>query len=230
AAVSALLVAGGPPATATLLTAGASSTHADLGLPIVRVADRAQLVRAVGITARPLAGMPSTSDPAWVSLGGRLVRGDADLVLETADGRVRLQEACRRRSRARDGEIVSVEGLAAGGQDRVVAGCGAIRPGPTLVVARGTAGAKALSPATGQEAALRRHDVSGAPRLIAAALLLGGMLLLLGAGAHAWRVSRRSAAGIDHELDDEDATPSAEDVPSPPQLTLVRLPRERGSP
>lgn len=229
-AVDAGLGDGGPPVAVTVETAGPSATHAELGLRLLALDDPDQLVRAGGATAAPMTELP-IGDPAWVRLTGRLSRTDAGLVLVTGDERIDVDERCADASSpAADGEIVSVDGLAVGGEPRVVTGCEGIQAAPRVALARATGGMKALQGPGPDDVAAGPGSREGPPRAAAAALLALAFLIVAGAAAHAWHASRRTPAGDETGVGDPAITPQSDEEPSSPQLTLVSLPRERGSP
>ena len=96
--------------------------------------DAGQTVVGVMPVAAPMAAMPAEgSDPAWVSLVGRMVGGGSQPMLQLKQGRVRIEVICRRRERIPNGPI-SITGIALSSPARLVIGCEGIRRAPSLAM------------------------------------------------------------------------------------------------
>ena len=232
--IEALLGSSRPPLVLELggLTAGGSRIA---GIPAVGLGPAAEdILPGAGTVHPPATALPARSDAArWVSVVGRLVRSPNGHRLVTDQGDVMVEHACEDGSLPA-GATVGALGVATPERPGVlVVGCSGFSSAPQL--GRGPAIGLVGMP-IGQRAGV--SDVpapagSQPPAVLPAGLLALGSLGLVGGAV----MSRRMAEG--DPPDDEPDEPEgpgdteADSVPSfaaaPPALTLVALPRERGS-
>ena len=224
--VAALLGSAQPPVPVELSDVRTTGARVG-GVPVARLDDAGDgIARGGGTTHPPATALPGPSDPPrWVAMVGRLVGGGEGLRLVAASGAtVGIQLACDGEARPRGG-VVGVIGLAT--PDRagtVVVGCAGFTPAPALE--RGMPAVPAAARhADADQASPGTSAAPEPPRSLAAALVAMGATALV-AGA----VVARRADGPPPEDEPDEAAgvePPA-DTSSPPSLTLVALPRERG--
>jgi hypothetical protein len=171
-------------------------------------------------TARPGAA------PAWASMIG-LVLGSRDRpVLIVPAGLFRIELRCAG-ERPRRG-LLSVTGVAIDAPDRLIVGCGGVRPVPIL----GRAGFAAAAIGPTSSDAPPPNGTATSPKAPTRPLA-AGLLAVAALGAAAAAVLARVRGDVPGP--DGDERSSAQEAPEepteavgPPRLALVRLPRDRG--
>ena len=214
-----------PPISLELSHMGGVGTHTRLGSAVVTLGAAAtDVIVGAGPTAAPLARIPAAGSPAaWVSLVGRLSVTGGGATLSVDGGSVSIEQACERAQTPRAG-AVSVRGIALSGPSRIVVPCGGIGPAPALQL-------KIASMVTGDRprtdsvlATAAKADPAGqARRGLAVGLLAVGVVVLVLAA-----VARRRFDPDGGEQVRAGPLPTGEDPADGPQLSLVRLPPERG--
>ncbi len=188
---------------------------------------------SIAATSAPPAA-PSTTPPQaqqaarWVSLVGRTVGSNDGVSLDVHDARFVLDLRCSSAPRVRPGASISATGIALS-TGRILVPCDGVRSAPTLARAIG-----AVVPITSAHADSETPSSMGVTaasdgrRLAAAAIILAAVITVVATVA-ARRWSEPKPASSDPEAVDEghEVEPVA---PDGPRLTLVPVPRERGSP
>jgi hypothetical protein len=159
-----------------------------------------------------------------VSLVGKLSEASERRTIEANGSPVPVEIACDRAPTVDDGIVIAL-GVALTEPTRLLLPCDGIRQAPTLALVGLAAAVQAKSQPSN---ATDLDGPGGVPvdarRAVAAGLLAAGVALV--AAAALLRRRLEPAAGGEGAGDADDA--EADETPAGPQLTLVRVPRERG--
>lgn len=222
-----------PPLALELGGLRAVGTLPGTAIPVVELGDEVDdLVITTLPPAPPATSLPTAgASPRWVSLVGRLAgTGSSERDLVLPGHRVAIEWRCDEARRWPAG-AAALTGVALGEPVRVVVPCGGVTTAPVLTRALAAPAALGTPTSAGgmAEATIATTD-SG--RLLAAGLLgLGSMVAAFGGFLY------RRFGSDDPEADPTPANPivdagaSPERIgQSPPTVSLVRMPHERGSP
>ncbi|HUH17571.1 MAG TPA: OB-fold nucleic acid binding domain-containing protein, partial [Methylomirabilota bacterium] len=196
-------------------------------LPVV-TASVERVSRGAGPVAAPVGTMPDPGAPAqWVSLVGRIVDEEGGPVLRHGSALVTLDFRCEARSPRRSG-VVGVTGIGLASPARIIVPCDGLRAAPALHLRGGAS--PLMPPRDGAIMAAVSETPTGsdmASRWLAAALLGVSVIALVGAVVVRRWLDEDDPGGA--ELGAAGQEGSSGDR-SEPALSLVSLPRERGSP
>ena len=171
----------------------------------------------------PATTMPGKKDPpTWVSLVGRVRIDGTRHVIEVDRATIVIEQLCGREARLPAG-TASLVGVATANPPRILVGCDGVRPAPALALTASVRDAKEESAGGAARSAEPESTSSAAHRLIPVALLAAGVAILVLALVVGRRIDSDEPVAV--EPDELQVEPGA--APSP-QLTLVRLPNERG--
>ena len=222
--VEALLGGSGPPLALDLGGLQVTGVEPLTGIGQVALGSEPGDTLPAGLPAAPTA-RPGAA-PAWASMIG-LVLGSRDRpVLIVPAGFFRIELRCAGEQPRRG--LLSVTGVALDGPDRLIVGCGGMRPVPVLGRAgfAGAATGPTSSDAVPPNATVTSPETPTRP-------LAAGLLAVASLGAAAAAALARIRGGGPES--DGDAPPSEQEAPEestddagPPRLALVSLPRERG--
>lgn len=232
AALGALLADGAPPVVVRLSVAGPAGAHAESGVPLLRLARDERVERAPTKPSSPATDPPETGPPQWVRLTGRFSRDGSDGLLARPAGTLRVELACDalRSMLPSSGETIALLGLATAEPPRVFVGCDGLRRGPTLALTSDEGASAALAPPpttpiSPADEPRPDHGVVAIVVLAALAAILTVGAVILRRALHRAVAEPDPAAALASDESDQ-ATADGD----PPQLTLVHLPRDRGSP
>ena len=214
-----------PPISLELSHLGGFGMHGRLGSAVVTLGVAVTDVSVgAGPTAAPLTRLPADGSPAaWVSLVGRLSASGGGPTLSFEGISVPIEQACEGAQTLSAG-AVSVRGVALSGPSRIVVPCGGIGPAPALQLSADKIVTGAMPKADSLLAAAANPDQAGqARRRLAAGLLAVGVVALVVAA-----LARRRFDPDGGEQAHADQAPPGDDTADGPQLSLVRLPTERG--
>lgn len=202
---------------------------ADLGLPTIRLTGSVEPTG--GAPEPPATALPSSGPPTWVRLSGLLSRDEAGAVLAAGGGDHRLDVRCDP-SPLPDAGSALVHGIGVSEPSRLVVACDGVRLAATLTDGAAPAAARAPRHAaagtTTASIEAAQIDLVPVALLLAALAALGGFAFVLARRGVRPFPARTTDAGAFHG----GASPgqSADEEVDGPALTLLPLPRERGSP
>lgn len=219
---------GGLPAVVRITARTSSALHRELGLPLTQL-DLGAGLQPAGTTPIPAALAPPVEGaPLWVRVSGFLQLTADGPRIDAAADRIPVEERCTQSMLPGRSRLMVAEGLGLAAPPRLVLGCGGLRPAPTLTVSDGPLGTASVLPLQGKRMAAA-HPSPGvhASRMVAMGLLATVLVMLTG-GALVWW--RRLQSAADSPSDEDADRPGTGEDPGATHLTLVELPRERGSP
>jgi lamin tail-like protein len=213
----------GPPISLELGSLVADDTHPRLGIPMVTLgAAQGDVLVASAPPAPPRSRMPARGAPAaWVSIVGNMSVAEGRVTIEVEGAAVAVEQLCGRRASLTG--AASVRGVALADAATIIAPCDGIGPAPALTL---SSRAVTDGEGAGQGPALASEvsDVAGpVRRWLAVALLAAGVAVLLFVALAGRRLGRQEGANAGRQ----DLSDGA-DASAGPQLTLVRVPDERG--
>ncbi|MDQ2674377.1 MAG: hypothetical protein M3Y40_06950 [Chloroflexota bacterium] len=222
---------GRPPVSIELSGLRAAGTLDDPGLPVFRIGEEPDALLA-GTTppAAPATSLPDDGDaPRWVAVVGRLAGHRGTRTLTLHGGRaVALDIRCERGSDP-SATVVGVIGIATADPARVVVPCDGVRAAPGLGRSNVDTALGLSGPSSARLAALPGGSAKKNRAPIGPAALLGlAAVGLVGGALAARRMKHDDPEGTDPAASDVDeAADEPMEVPTPPVLTLVPLPRDR---
>jgi hypothetical protein len=200
-----------------------------LGIPVVALGpDAGDTSATSGPPSQPGSTLPGQGDAAaWVSIVGVLAGASERRTIGVSGSSVAVEVLCDHQQLLDDGAVTAV-GVALADPVRLIVPCGGIRPAPTLALVNPAA---AMRPRSAPRDATGADASSGTPvdgrRGMAAGLLAAGVALVAAATLLRRRLEPDDGGEVAQAADDADNA-DAERQPAAPQLTLVRVPRERG--
>lgn len=215
-----------PPVSLELGRLAAAGMHARIGIPVVALgAGPDDVVPGSAPPAAPLSRLPATDAPAaWVSMIGQLSVADGRTTIAVDGVEVTIEQLCDQGQPPFTG-VASVRGIALAGAARLIVPCDGIGPAPALTLAWRSASATAdpVAPPRMLAASETSSAAGSIRRALAVALLAAGVAVLLLAALAGRRLGRPEGGHAG-----SDAAPEVADAPTGPQLTLLRVPDERG--
>lgn len=221
AAVSRLARTGLP--TAVELSAGPPvGRHPEVTLPIVRL-ESGTLERTTAAPNPPFDRPPTSGTPVWVRVSGLLERSTAGATLRATAASYPLEVRCESSPLPDERQAVAVLGIGVPDPARVFVSCEGVVRAASLIDALSAPGRVERSDTTAPAAAQAEETAPGGigAMLLLAAGSMGVVACVIGLRRRGLLASGRGVI--------ENVAPNAEDG-SMPGLTLVQLPRERGSP
>jgi hypothetical protein len=214
--------ASGMPVALRLSATPPPSSVPDIGLPTVRLAGPVEPTG--GAPEPPVTTLPNAGPPTWVRVSGLISADEAGPLLAAADGAHRLEVRCDP-SPLPDAGSALVHGIGVAEPARLVVACDGVRTAATLTDGPAARAARAARHPVARTVAagdVEPPDHRSLGLLLAALAALGGfgfVLVRRGVRPFAWGTSPAA-----------DTVPAVDEEATGTALTLLPLPRERGSP